>query len=108
MKLAKEALFGDSVLLKCTPAGTRELPGLPLAELFMLKTEIFELFLSIETVQSNLNHWGSAVQMPYSMQTVAFKRPLTCIYPFFSSYNCSLILSCFISVYLQAIVILLY
>ena len=44
VKLAKEALFGDSVLLKCTPAGTRELPGLPLAELFMLKTEIFELF----------------------------------------------------------------
>ena len=44
VKLAKEALFGDAVLKQCTPAGSRELPGLPTAELFQLKKVIFKLF----------------------------------------------------------------
>ena len=40
VKLAREAIFGDEVLMKCTPVAGRELPDLPLAELqeMMLKS----------------------------------------------------------------------
>ena len=44
MKLAKEAIFGDEVMKKCTPVGGRDLPGLPVAELQMLKQAMFNKF----------------------------------------------------------------
>ena len=36
VKLAREALFGDDVLIRCTTFGNREHPALPVAELFQL------------------------------------------------------------------------
>lgn len=44
VKLAREAIFGDDVLAKCTPGGSRELPALPNDELNLLKEEMFEQF----------------------------------------------------------------
>ena len=44
VKLAREALFGDAVLAKCTPFGNREQPALPTNELNRLKEELFQLF----------------------------------------------------------------
>ena len=44
-RLAKEAIFGEEVMEKCTPYGTRDCPGLPQAELFELKMIMFRLFL---------------------------------------------------------------
>lgn len=44
VKLAREAIFGDDVLAKCTPGGSRELPSLPNDELNLLKEEMFEQF----------------------------------------------------------------
>ena len=44
VKLAREAVFGDEVLMKCTPVAGRELPGLPIAELQLLKQTIFSKF----------------------------------------------------------------
>ena len=40
MKLAKEAVFGDEVT-RCTPVGGRAFPGLPIAELQLLKQTVF-------------------------------------------------------------------
>ena len=37
-KLAREAVFGKEIMSRCTPAGSKELPALPKAELFTLKT----------------------------------------------------------------------
>ena len=44
VKLAKEALFGDKVLIKCTVMGERGLPGLPATELMELKKILFREF----------------------------------------------------------------
>ena len=44
VKLAKEALFRDKVLIKCTVMGERGLPGLPAAELMELKKILFREF----------------------------------------------------------------
>ena len=44
VKLAKEALFGDKILIKCTVMGERGLPGLPAAELMELKKILFREF----------------------------------------------------------------
>lgn len=44
VKLAREALFGDDVLIRCTTFGNREHPALPVAELNQLKDELFQLF----------------------------------------------------------------
>lgn len=44
MKLAREAIFGDDVMRRCTPVAGRELPGLPIAELQLLKQTIFKNF----------------------------------------------------------------
>lgn len=44
VKLAKDAVFGEDVIRKCTPLGGRDLPGLPTEELFFLKKSIFDLF----------------------------------------------------------------
>ena len=38
VKVAREALFGDEILRRCTPRGWQDLPALPQAELNMLKT----------------------------------------------------------------------
>ena len=44
VKVAREAIFGDDVLIKCTVARERELPGLPVYELAQLKQAMFNLF----------------------------------------------------------------
>ena len=44
VKLAKEALFGEKILVRCTVVGERTLPGLPIAEVNELKTIIFRQF----------------------------------------------------------------
>ena len=43
VKLALESFFGRSVLVRCTPKGCRDLPGLPTAELGRLKQSLFDL-----------------------------------------------------------------
>ena len=43
-KLAKEAIFGKDVMKKCTPAGSREYPALPQAELYELKKIMYSQF----------------------------------------------------------------
>ena len=44
VKLAKEAIFGEEVMRRCTPGGTRDLPGLPHNELYNLKKTILQQF----------------------------------------------------------------
>ena len=44
VKLAREALFGDKVMHKCTVMGERGLPGLRAAELMELKKILFKQF----------------------------------------------------------------
>jgi hypothetical protein len=43
-KLAKEAYFGETVMVQCTVAGERDLPGLPELELKQLKSTLLSLF----------------------------------------------------------------
>lgn len=43
-KLAREAFFGEEVLAKCTVAGDRDLPGLPVQELQQLKQTLLAQF----------------------------------------------------------------
>lgn len=43
-KLAKESIFGNDVMKKCTPLGNKHHPGLPTAELFELKKIMFRQF----------------------------------------------------------------
>ena len=44
VKLARKAVFGDSVMSRCTPYGARDFPGLPTTELAELKETIRNLF----------------------------------------------------------------
>ena len=44
VKLAKLSFFGDEVLVKCTPGGGRNLPGLPITEMNQLKEVMFKRF----------------------------------------------------------------
>ena len=44
VKLAREAIFGDDVLRRCTPGGWSNMPALPQAELNLLKCTLFEQF----------------------------------------------------------------
>ena len=48
-KLAKQAIFGKEVMRKCTPAGTRDYPALPQAELKKLKEIMFQQFPRFHT-----------------------------------------------------------
>ena len=41
-KLARDALFGDDVMMRCTPFGTGTLNALPVRELQYLKDIIFQ------------------------------------------------------------------
>ena len=43
-RLAKEAIFGEDIMKRCTPYGTRDSPGLPRAELYELKMLMFRQF----------------------------------------------------------------
>lgn len=43
-KLAKEAFFGDDVLIQCTVSGERDYPGLPVEELMQLKHAVYMQF----------------------------------------------------------------
>ena len=40
LNLAREAIFGEDVMIKCTTHGFGDTPGLPLAELLQLKEEV--------------------------------------------------------------------
>ena len=42
--LAKKAIFGQEIMARCTPQGTRADSALPRAELYILKKSIFKLF----------------------------------------------------------------
>ena len=44
VKLAREAYFGDAVLIQCTPRGWQDIPALPHTELNQLKAKLFEAF----------------------------------------------------------------
>ena len=44
VKLAREAFFGDQVLMKCTVAGKRDYPALPPEELRQLKHALYMRF----------------------------------------------------------------
>ena len=44
VKLAKDAYFGEDVMVQCTVAGERDLPGLPLDELHQLKQALYMQF----------------------------------------------------------------
>ena len=44
VKLAREAIFGDSVLKRCTPRGWKDLPALPQTELNQLKAILYGQF----------------------------------------------------------------
>ena len=44
IKLAREAIFGDDLLRKCTPRGWNDMPALPQAELNLLKCTLYEQF----------------------------------------------------------------
>jgi len=44
VKLAKEAIFGDKILVQCTVVGERTLPGLPVKEVNKLKIVLFRQF----------------------------------------------------------------
>ena len=43
-KLARESIFGVHVMKVCTPCGNRELPGLPVAELTLLKKIVLQQY----------------------------------------------------------------
>ena len=44
VKLAREAIFGDLVLKRCTPRGWKDLPALPQTELNQLKASLYGQF----------------------------------------------------------------
>ena len=44
VKLAREAIFGNAVLKRCTPRGWCNLPALPQVELNLLKVTLFRQF----------------------------------------------------------------
>ena len=44
VKLAKEAIFGEEVMRRCTPGGTPELLALPNQELYQLKKLVFSQY----------------------------------------------------------------
>lgn len=44
VKLAKEAFFGDKILVQCTVSGCRELPALPVQELSELKQTMLQQY----------------------------------------------------------------
>ena len=46
VKIAVDAVFGSSLMKKCTALGGRDLPGLPRAELYKIKQAIYNLFPS--------------------------------------------------------------
>jgi hypothetical protein len=44
VKLAKECIFGESVMQQCTPRGFKQLPALPQQEVYFLKTTLYSQF----------------------------------------------------------------
>ena len=61
-KLAKEAFFGEAVMVECTVHGCRDHPGLPTAKLHQLKSTIQSLFPQYWTSPVEMESiWGSCV-----------------------------------------------
>ena len=54
VKLAREAIFGDDVLRRCTPRGWNDMPALPQIELNHLKAALFGQFPRFGLAQSSL------------------------------------------------------
>ena len=42
--LARESFFGEALMARCTPGGTKDLPALPKQEMFELKKTVFSAF----------------------------------------------------------------
>ena len=63
VKLAKLAYFRDNVMIKCTPGSVRNLPGLPVSELNMLKEFFFKKFSQ---------HWRNPVEFESRVWTLSF------------------------------------
>ena len=42
-RIARDDVYGENLMKKCTALGGRELPGLPRNELFKIKKTIFDL-----------------------------------------------------------------
>ena len=58
-RLAVEVMFGRKVLMKCTPFGKTTLPGLPVAELNLLKQTVFDCSPAYwESVESFEREWS--------------------------------------------------
>ena len=43
-RIAREAVFGQTVMKQCTPFGTKALPGLPQNKLYFMKQTVFSFF----------------------------------------------------------------
>ena len=62
MKLAKDCFFGEEVMVKCTVAGSRELPALLSEELRRLKHALLMLFPQFWRSPHEFNPCGNPVQ----------------------------------------------
>ena len=71
VKLAREAVFGDNVLKKCTPRGWNSLPALPQVELNLLKTTLFGQFDQFWTSPEEFEKKWAVVQEAIAQ---AYKR----------------------------------
>ena len=62
VKLAREALFGDSILKRCTSRGWNDLPALPQVELNHLKATLFAQFPRLWTCSEDFEKKWTAAQ----------------------------------------------
>ena len=63
VKLAKEAFFGNKILVQCTVSGCRDLPALPLAELNELKQRMLMQFPKFWNSPQEFEHvWTSCCE----------------------------------------------
>jgi len=62
MRIARDAMFGEKLMKKCTSLGCRDLPGLPRRELYQLKTTIFHMFPQYWEVQKQFEPlWSNCI-----------------------------------------------
>ena len=64
VKLAKEAYFGDKILVQCTVSGCQDLPALPVQELSELKQTMLLLFPKFCNSPQEFEHlWTSCCEV---------------------------------------------
>ena len=56
-RLAKKAIFGETVMRQCTPTGSKRFPALPRAELFTLKQTTFQELTKFHDRPGFESHW---------------------------------------------------